>query len=183
MNTTLYKSLTPELQQKFRNVKVLLSDVDGVLTDGTIFMGNHIELKQFNVLDGLGLGIIKENGIHVGWISNRYSPATTARAQDLGIEFLFQEKGNKLQFAEEILSKTSLSWADTCYIGDDIVDLCIFRHTQLAISVANAHPMAKEISHYVTTKAGGKGAVREVCELILQAQDKWDNIEILKRGL
>ena len=111
------------------------------------------------------------------------APATTARAQDLGIEFLFQEKGNKLQFAEEILSRTSLSWADTCYIGDDIVDLCMFRHTQLAISVANAHPMAKEISHYVTTKAGGKGAVREVCELILQAQGKWDNIEILKRGL
>jgi len=103
MSTALYKSLTPELQQKFRNVKVLLTDVDGVLTDGTIFMGNNIELKQFNVLDGLGLGIIKENGIHVGWISNRYSPATTARAQDLGIEFLFQEKGNKLQFAEEIL--------------------------------------------------------------------------------
>ena len=183
MSYTIFDSLHPELQNRFKRVKLFLSDVDGVLTDATTLMGKGIELKKFHVMDGLGLRILMENGIQVGWISNRPSEATAARAEELGITLLSQQRGDKILFTEDILKKTGLSWEDTCYIGDDIVDIGMFRKTPLAIAVRNAHPLLIEMADYVTIKKGGNGAIREVCELILMAQNKCDNLEFFKRGL
>ena len=106
MSYTIFDSLHPELQNRFKRVKLFLSDVDGVLTDATTLMGKGIELKKFHVMDGLGLRILMENGIQVGWISNRPSEATAARAEELGITLLSQQRGDKILFTEDILKKT-----------------------------------------------------------------------------
>lgn len=152
---TLYERLSATLQIKFSKVKLLLTDVDGVLTDGTVLLGEKTEFKRFHVLDGLGLTLLRENGIRLGWISNRPSPATLVRAKQLEIEFVSQEPGNKIFFAEEILRQTGLTWQDTCYMGDDLVDMCIFRRTPLSVAVHNAHPLLRQMASYVSQKSGG----------------------------
>lgn len=178
-----FSDLNAELKEKLKKVKLFLCDVDGVLTDGTVLKGDGMELKRFHIRDGLGLRLLIENGIRVGWISNRPSSATTARAKELGIDFLIQEQGNKIQFAEKILHQTGFTWADVCYTGDDIIDMGMLRKAALAVTVQDAHPLVKKLCHYTTSKSGGEGAIREISELILQAQGKWENLEILKRGL
>ncbi len=174
-------NLPEELWAKFAKVKILLSDVDGVLTDGGVYMDGQTEFKRFNVLDGLGIRMLKESGIEVALVSARPSPATTARAKQLKIEFVSQEPGDKIAFAEKILRQTGLSWEDTCYIGDDIVDMNVFLKTPLSIAPQNAHPVVRPMVNYITQRAGGEGAVREVAELILLAQNRWESHEILQR--
>lgn len=154
-------------------VKLFLCDVDGVLTDGGVYVSAGNETKRFHIPDGLGIVLLRREGIRVGWISNRPSPATQARAEELKIDFLVQQKGNKAEFIEDILRETSLSWEDICFIGDDIVDLCVLRRAGLAVSVANAGAEARKAAHFVTRAAGGHGAIREVIEMILKAQKKW----------
>lgn len=166
--------LTKSLSAKFARVKLFLCDVDGILTDGSIFIGENGETKQFNIQDGLGLRLLQREGIRVGWISNRFSNATTRRAKELKVDFLSQDKSSKLAVAEKILAETKLSWPDVCYMGDDIVDLCLLTRAGLAVSVPNGITEAKDVSDYVTKAAGGYGAVREVVELILKTQKKWD---------
>jgi len=164
------------LRAKLRQVKLLLCDVDGVLTNGTIVMGEGKEYKTFNIQDGLGLLLLKRNGIKVGWISNRPSPVTQQRAEELRIDFLQQDKGNKVAAAESILARTGLSWEQVCFMGDDVVDLGVLRRAGVAVAVANAIAEAKEMAHYVTSAEGGHGAVREIVRLILNAQDKWARV-------
>ncbi|HQC43297.1 MAG TPA: HAD hydrolase family protein [Verrucomicrobiota bacterium] len=183
INSPNFSDLTAELKDKLRKVKLFLCDVDGVLTDGTVMKGKGMDIKRFHVRDGLGLRLLIENGIRVGWISNRPSNATTVRAKELGIEFVIQERGNKIKFAEEILHQTGFVWNDVCYAGDDIVDMGMLRKAALAVTVQDAHPLVKNLCHYTTSKNGGQGAIREISELILHAQGKWENLEILKRGL
>jgi YrbI family 3-deoxy-D-manno-octulosonate 8-phosphate phosphatase len=178
-----FLDLSAELKEKLKKVKLFLCDVDGVLTDGTVLKGEGLELKRFHIRDGLGLRLLIENGIRVGWISNRPSSATTARAKELGIEFVIQEKGDKIKFAEEILHQTGFVWDDVCYTGDDIIDLGMLRKAALAVTVQDAHPLVKKMCHYTTSKNGGQGAIREISEFILHAQGKWENLDILKRGL
>ena len=164
------------LASSLRGVALLLCDVDGVLTDGSILIGGDIELKSFHIQDGLGLAALRKSGIRVGWISNRPSAATARRAKELKIDFLRQEKRGKVPVIEELLAHQELGWDQVCYVGDDIVDLGPLKRAGVGIAVANAVPEVMAHADYVTRARGGNGAVREVCELILKAQDLWQGI-------
>src|SRR3974390_1117158 len=115
--------ITRPLQSKFAQVKLFLCDVDGVLTDGSVFIGLPQEFKRFNIRDGLGLLMLRREGIKVGWVSARPSAAPTMRAEELKIDFLEQSENGKIVAVQDILARTGLEWKDTCFIGDDIVDL------------------------------------------------------------
>lgn len=168
--------LPSPVRAKLSRIKLLLCDVDGVLTDGAVFIGSGIEMKRFDIQDGLGLVALRREGIKVGWVSSRPSPATAQRADELKIDFLLQIKGSKVVAVEQLLSETGLGWDSVCYVGDDIVDLGPLHRAGIAIAVANAVDEAKAVADYVTTANGGHGAVREVVELILKAQTKWQRI-------
>ena len=160
--------------RRLRRVSLLLCDVDGVLTDGSVILGSGKEYKVFNIHDGLGMILLMRIGIKVGWLSNRASQATAQRAAELRVPHLVQGRINKVEAAETILKKEQLAWADVCFIGDDIVDLGVMKRAGAAVAVANAIDEAKAVAHYVTKRAGGQGAVREVVQLLLAAQRKWD---------
>jgi 3-deoxy-D-manno-octulosonate 8-phosphate phosphatase (KDO 8-P phosphatase) len=168
--------LDPGLSERLAHVKIFLCDVDGVLTNATVFIGDGREYKQFNVLDGLGLKMLQREGIKVGWISNRPSLATQQRAEELKIDFLHQAQGNKVRAAEQILAKTGLTWEELCYVGDDVLDLGVLKRAGVPVVVSNGIPEARAMAAYVTKVPGGQGAVREVVRLILQAQDRWDRL-------
>ncbi|MBN2506604.1 MAG: HAD hydrolase family protein [Verrucomicrobia bacterium] len=175
------KQDTKVLNTKLARIKLLLCDVDGVLTNATVFLGKGGEFKQFNILDGLGMRILQREGVRVGWISNRPSAATKQRAEELKVDFLYQADGNKVAAAEAILAKTELGWDEVCFMGDDVVDLGAMRRAGVPVTVANGIPEAKNLALYVTKAEGGHGAVREVARLILKAQKKWD--AVVKRYL
>src|SRR5688572_16306834 len=165
------------LQERLSSVRLFLCDVDGILTDTSVWMGSQDEVKRFNIQDGLGLRLIQREGIKVGWVSNRPSFATTQRANDLKIDFLVQAyEGNKIASVERILEQTKVGWQDLCYMGDDIVDLGVLKRAGLSVAVPHALPEVKQLSHYVTQRAGGEGAVREVSDMILKAQGKWEKL-------
>jgi len=166
--------LNSGLEARLRRVKLLLCDVDGVMTDGSIFITADGEFKQFGIQDGLGLVILRKHGVKVGWISARPSIITTKRAEELHIDFLSQQKESKVAAAEEILSQAALNWDEVCFVGDDVVDLCLLKRAGVAVAVANGIDEVKAIAHYTTTARGGHGAVREVVTMILKAQGKWD---------
>jgi len=155
---------------------LFLCDVDGVLTDGSVFIGGEEEIKQFNVRDGLGLVKLRREGLKVGWVSSRPSTATTRRARELKIDFLRQEKGSKVCVVERLLAQTGFRWEEVCYMGDDIVDLGVLERAGVTVAVANGVAEARAAADYVTRAGGGHGAVREVVELILKAQNKWRRI-------
>lgn len=159
-----------------RRVRLLLCDVDGVLTDGAVFIGGAREVKRFHIRDGLGLVILRRAGLKAGWISGRFSPATTLRARELKIDFLRQEKGSKVCAVESLLAQTGYRWDEVCYVADDIVDLGVMKRAGVAVAVANGVAEARATADYVTRAAGGHGAVREVVELVLKAQDKWRDV-------
>ncbi|MEI7730018.1 MAG: HAD hydrolase family protein [Verrucomicrobiota bacterium] len=163
-----------DLTQRLKKVRLLLCDVDGILTDGTVLVSDGHEIKQFHVMDGIGVRMAREAGLQVGWFSARPSSATTKRAHELKVDFLYQDKGSKVEAIEKILKETGCTWAEVCYMGDDIVDLGALKRAGVAACVPDGMEDAKRISHYVTRLAGGYGAVREVIELILKAQGKWD---------
>jgi 3-deoxy-D-manno-octulosonate 8-phosphate phosphatase (KDO 8-P phosphatase) len=164
------------LRARLRNIRILLCDVDGVLTDGSVWMGQGTELKGFNIQDGLGLVLLRRAGIKIGWLSSRPSTATDCRAQELKIDFLWQEKGSKLAGAEQFMAEAGACWEQVCYVGDDLVDLGALRLCGVAVAVANAVPEVKRASDVITRRAGGGGAIREVAEMILKAQLKWNEI-------
>ena len=163
----------PSLTARLRRVRLLLTDVDGVLTDGSVYITGDGEFKQFNIQDGLGLVLLRRCGIKVGWISARPSLITTRRAEELKIDYLSQDKGSKVAAAENILTSAGLNWELVCFVGDDIVDLCLLKRAGVTVAVANAIDEAKALAHYVTTARGGHGAVREVATMILKAQGHW----------
>ena len=167
-----HQASTP-LTARLKRVKLFLCDVDGVLTDASVFIGGDKEIKRFNILDGLGLVLLRRAGIKVGWISSRPSTATEARATELKIDFLVQQKESKVAAIENLLAQTGLTWAQVCYVGDDVVDLGALKRAGVAVAVANAVAEVKALAHYVTRKAGGYGAVREVAEMVLKTQKKW----------
>ena len=164
------------LAAKLARVRILLCDVDGVLTNATVLIGDGREFKEFHIQDGLGLRLLQRSGVKVGWISNRPSTATQQRADELKIDFLHQDKGSKVEAVETILAKAGLGWGEICYMGDDIVDLGVLKRAGVAIAVANAIEEAKTLADYVTRAEGGSGAVREVVGLILKAQNKWQRL-------
>jgi 3-deoxy-D-manno-octulosonate 8-phosphate phosphatase (KDO 8-P phosphatase) len=156
-------------------IKLFLCDVDGVLTDGSIFIGGEREFKRFNIRDGLGLVLARRAGLKVGWVSARPSLATKLRADELKIDFLVQQGDNvsKTGAIEQLLAQEKLGWRDVCFVGDDIIDLGPLTRAGLAVAVGDAVPEAKAAAHFTTQAAGGRGAVREAVELILKAQGKW----------
>ena len=169
--------MSRSLEERLAAVRLFLCDVDGILTDTSVWMGSPDELKRFNIQDGLGMRLIQSEGIKVGWVSNRPSFATTQRANDLKIDFLVQaHDGNKVTAVEKILNETGFSWEQLCYMGDDIVDLGVLKRAGLSASVPHALPEVKQLSHYVTQRAGGEGSVREVIDMILKAQGKWEKL-------
>ncbi len=161
------------LATRLARVRMFLCDVDGVLTNATVLMGDGREFKQFHIRDGLGLRLLQRSGIKVGWVSNRPSTATQQRAEELKVDFLHQSRGSKVEAVEGILMQTGLDWEDVCYMGDDVVDLGAMKRAGVAIGVPGAVEEVKSSADYVTHAEGGEGAVREVAELILKAQNKW----------
>lgn len=159
-----------------QRIRLLLCDVDGVLTDASVFVGGPSEIKQFNIQDGLGLVMLRRQGIKTGWISSRPSLATARRAKELKIDFLRQQKGSKVRAVESLLAQTGFRWDEVCYVGDDLVDLGVLKRVGVAVAVANGVAEARAAAAYVTQASGGHGAVREVVELILKAQNRWVRI-------
>ncbi len=167
---------TSSLNTRLRKISLLLCDVDGVLTDATVLMGDGCEYKQFHVQDGIAVRLLHGANIQVGWISARPSTATRQRAEELKIDFLHQDRGSKVDAIEGLLKTAGLGWDQACYMGDDIVDLGALRRAGVAVAVANAIPEVKKLAHYVTRKAGGHGAMREVATLLLKAQGHWSRL-------
>jgi len=161
------------LQERVRAIRMLVLDVDGVLTDGKLYFDNQgNELKRFHVRDGFGLKLLQKCGIMVAIITAKTSASVTRRMQQLGIRHVYQGRENKLETFMHLLNETGLDAQQVCYAGDDWVDLPILMRAGLAIAVANAEGPVKEKAHWVTRQRGGEGAVREICHLILTAQGK-----------
>lgn len=167
------QKISRQLQAKFARVKLFLCDVDGVLTDGSVFITSEGEFKQFSIQDGLGMVLLRREGVKIGWISARPSPVTTRRAVELKIDFVSQVKTGKAAEVEKMLAAAGCAWAEVCFVGDDLVDLAAMKMAGVAVAVANAIPEVKSMADYVTEARGGHGAVREVVTLILRAQKKW----------
>ena len=172
------KRLPSNLLSRLANVKLFICDVDGVLTDGSIYIGGPGEIKRYSIHDGLGLVLLRRAGIKIGWVSSRPSPATTMRARELKITFLVQQKDqlSKAGAIETILAREKLKWEQVCFVGDDIVDLAPLEKAGVGAAVADAVDEAKAAADFVTRAPGGHGAVRELAEMILKAQGKWDSI-------
>lgn len=163
--------------QKARKIRLLLLDVDGILTDGRILyneMGQ--EIKCFHVQDGQGIRWLLKAGIEVGFLSGRTSPAVAVRARELEIPLLFQGIHDKIIVFNELLETSALLREEVAFGGDDFIDLELLKAVGFSFSVGNGHPMIQREVDYVTKTAGGYGAVREVCELILKAQGRWDSL-------
>ena len=165
-------NISSDISERAKSIRLALFDVDGVLTDGNIYIdSNGAELKVFNIHDGHGIRMLQHNGIEVGVITGRRSKALEYRMQDLEIKHVYQGCKDKFAIYQELLSKLNLDEQQTAFVGDDIVDLQIMSRCGLAVAVANAHAFVKQHAHWETSARGGQGAVREVCELLLDAQD------------
>lgn len=162
------------LEQRAKNIKLLICDVDGVLTDGRLFYSANGEmLKAFHVHDGLGLKLLQKAGVEVAIITSRHSKMVEIRMQQLGIEHVYQDQKIKTQALDELLTKLKLEASQAAYVGDDLPDLACMQQVGLSIAVKNAAPTVKQQAHWTTSTSGGSGAVREIAEMLLQAQSKW----------
>jgi 3-deoxy-D-manno-octulosonate 8-phosphate phosphatase (KDO 8-P phosphatase) len=171
-----------EVESRAALVKLLLLDCDGVLTDGCItLVEGGDEQKSFHARDGHGLVMLHRAGLRSGIISGRTSRLVEMRAADLGIAYVRQGALNKLEVFEELLSEAGVETSEVAYVGDDVVDIPLMRRSGFAVAVADATGDTRAAAHYVTRLPGGFGAVREICELILKAQGRWDNL--MKRYL
>lgn len=167
--------LTPV--ERARKTRLLMMDVDGVLTDGRIMQDSHgRELKVFDVKDGHGIVMAHRAKLQTALISGRESETTVRRAQELGIALVFQKTWNKLEVYEKILADTKYTPDEVAYVGDDLVDIPLLRRVGLAVAVADAVDEVKAAAHLITQRPGGRGAVREVIELVLRAQGHWDRL-------
>ena len=161
-----------ELKDKAQQVKLFITDVDGVLTDGKIILGNEgLEFKAFHVHDGQGIKLAQEVGMEVAIITGRESEAVSCRAAELGISEIYQGVSDKVEVFEQLLADYNLSSAEVSYIGDDLGDLALLKRVGLALTVSNGVAAIKEVADYITTKPGGAGAVREAIQLILALQE------------
>jgi 3-deoxy-D-manno-octulosonate 8-phosphate phosphatase (KDO 8-P phosphatase) len=166
-----------KLDQRCQPIELILADVDGVLTGGQIVFDNEgIETKQFHIRDGLGIRLWQRAGYRFGLITGRSSHIVKIRAAELGVELVRQTAEDKLPVAQQILAHLKLEPHQVCYIGDDLPDLPVVRHVGLGVAVADACGELREAAHYVTQLPGGTGAVREIIEMILKAQRRWDDL-------
>lgn len=163
--------------EKAKNIKLLILDVDGVLTDGKLFFDNEgNEYKSFHARDGHGIKLLRQTGVEVAVISGRKSNSVALRMKSLGIEHVYQGHENKRAAFYEIIEKTGLLPEQAAHIGDDLLDLPIMIRVGLAIAVNDANFVVKQRADWCTTLSGGQGAVREVCDLIMQAQGSFDGV-------
>lgn len=161
--------------QRAKRIKLVVFDVDGVMTDGTLFVGDDgQEYKGFNSHDGHGMKMLRMSGVVSAIITGRTSRVVEIRAKNLGIAHIHQGAGDKLAVYNALLSELDVSAEESAFMGDDVVDLPCMRRAGLALSVPAAPPVVKQYAHYVTELGGGRGAVREICELLMRAQGTYD---------
>ena len=169
--------MDPALRERASNIRMLVLDVDGVLTDGKLYFdhaGN--ETKAFNTRDGMGMKALQRCGVEVAVITGRKSGAVTQRMIQLGVQHVYQGREDKLNAFEHLLELTGLDAQQVCFAGDDWIDIPLLLRVGLAVSVADAEDYVKQHAHWITTRNGGDGAVREICNLILAAQNKEQTI-------
>ena len=165
------------IQRRASRIKLLLMDCDGVLTDGRLWLTEDGgEQKTFNTHDGLGLALLHRAGLSSGIISGRSSTAVERRARELGVQFVRQGDPNKTEAFHEILKQAGVNENEVAFIGDDLPDIPLMRLSELAVAVADATEATRSAAHHVTRAKGGRGAVREVVELILKAQARWNDL-------
>jgi 3-deoxy-D-manno-octulosonate 8-phosphate phosphatase (KDO 8-P phosphatase) len=173
-------------EDRARRVKVLLYDVDGVLTNGDITIipnedGTAVEVKSFSAHDGMGISIARMAGLKIGFVTKRNSKVVAIRARDLKIDHVYQGQSHKMEAVEKIMAEEQCTLDEIAYVGDDIIDLPVMRRVGLAIAPANARPQAKTAAHYITPMRGGQGAGRDVIDFILSARGVLD--EMIERYL
>ena len=161
-------------QDRARRVRMLLYDVDGVLTNGDITIipnndGDAVEVKSFSAHDGLGISLARLAGLKIGFITKRNSQVVAIRARDLKIDYVFQGQSHKMDAVDQILAAEGCTLEELAYVGDDIIDLPVMRKVGLAIATANARPQIKAIAHYITPLAGGAGAGRDAIDFLLES--------------
>jgi 3-deoxy-D-manno-octulosonate 8-phosphate phosphatase (KDO 8-P phosphatase) len=162
-------------------IKLVLLDVDGVLTDNGVYVGesedgSYIELKRFNILDGLGIKMLKAAGLEVALVSGRNSSASTRRARELGIECRQADAGFKMEAVNELMRQHGVDWNEIAWVGDDLPDLPAMQRVGLPVAVANAVAEVRSVAVWVTTNHGGQGAVREFTETLLKARGQWTQL-------
>lgn len=162
-----------DLTQKAAEIRLVIFDVDGVLTDGSLYLGDDgQEYKAFHSKDGHGMVMLQQAGVQIAIITGRTSEVVRIRMASLGIQHVYQGRREKLPAYDELKRATGFSDAQIAYVGDDVVDLPVMRRVGLAIAVQDAHPLAKQHAHWITPTGGGRGAGREVCEFLMDAQGK-----------
>ena len=173
--------MTSDIDSRAARIRLLLMDVDGVLTDGRLFNvpgpdGKMVETKGFDSQDGIALQWLEWHGIHTGVISGRVSAATEERARQVKMRYIYQGHIEKIPILQEIHQASGIPLAEIAYAGDDLTDIVVMRRVGLAIATANAREEVKRAANYVTAAPGGRGAIREVVELLLRAQGRWADI-------
>ncbi|ODP95581.1 MULTISPECIES: 3-deoxy-manno-octulosonate-8-phosphatase KdsC [Salinivibrio] len=172
---TLYGPVAADVFQRAAAIKLLICDIDGVFSDGRVYMGNHgEELKAFHTRDGYGIKSIMNAGIEVAVITGRQSQIVANRMQALGVQHVYQGQSDKLSAYQDLCRHVDVLPAHTAYMGDDLIDWPVMEKVGLACCVADGHPLLKRRAHFVTQTGGGFGAVREVCDLMLEARGELD---------
>lgn len=165
-----------DILEKAAQIKLVIFDVDGVLTNGGLFFGDDgQEYKVFYSRDGLGIKLLQRTGVEIAVITARESKLVIHRMKNLGIEHLYQGRLDKITAYKELIDKLDVTPEQTAYVGDDVIDLSVMKCVGLAICVADGHPFVKQHSHWTTPHDGGRGAARDVCELIMRAQGTLDS--------
>ena len=159
-----------------QRIKLVIFDVDGVLTDNGVYIGEGVELKRFHIQDGLGMKLLQFAGLHVALVSGRKSSATARRAAELRIDCYQADGGHKADAVRELMAKHGVSWEEIAWVGDDLPDLPAMQRVGLPIAVANSVPEILACAAYVTVRHGGDGAAREVTEALLKARGVWDKL-------
>jgi 3-deoxy-D-manno-octulosonate 8-phosphate phosphatase (KDO 8-P phosphatase) len=173
---------TPFPVERARRIRLVVFDVDGVLTDASVLVGElaggeALELKSFDIQDGIGMKLLGMAGVHVAIVSGRYSEATTIRARELGIEDCLQDtQAQKLQMMAGLMERHGVEWDEVAMVGDDLPDLPVFKKVGLPVAVGNAQPEVLEWTLWQTRALGGKGAVREFCREFLRARGQWEGV-------
>jgi 3-deoxy-D-manno-octulosonate 8-phosphate phosphatase (KDO 8-P phosphatase) len=176
------KTKTPTaVAKRAKQIKVLLMDVDGTITDGSVTLlsqpdGSALEIKTFDAHDGQGLSLARTAGLRTGVITGRESAALRRRCRELGIEFVYEKQPHKIAAYEDILRKTGVGEPEVAFLGDDLPDMTVMRRVGLAVAVGNAAIEVKRIAHHTTKAIGGKGAARETVELILKSKGTWEEM-------
>ena len=165
-----------DIYNKASQIKLVIFDVDGVLTDGSLFLGDDgQEYKAFHSKDGHGMVMLQQNDVMIGIITGRTSEVVKKRMESLGIKHVYQGQKDKLPAYEQLKQELSLTDDEIAYVGDDVVDLPVMIKVGLSIAVQDAHAMTKEHAHWITPSKGGQGAAREVCEMLMHAQGNLDS--------